>query len=125
MLCPVMGSPEQERPADQQIQKKAITIIKTLEYLTHKKRLRAQIIQPGERSPEWKLVNVCKYLREGSKDEATIFSVMPSKKGTRGNGNKLKHTELYLNNKIWTVWVIENWNKSPKWDCGVSILGKV
>lgn len=64
-----------------------------LEHLIHRERLRAGIIQPRKRNPEWELV-------KWSKAGATIISMMPSEKGTRGNGDKLKHTEFYLNDKI-------------------------
>jgi len=61
------------------------------------------------------LINTYKYLKGGcQKDEARLLSVVPSNR-TRGNGHKLKHRKFQLNMKksVFTLRVMEHWNRLP------------
>lgn len=64
-------------------------MLKSLKRLSSVESLRARTVQSQEKALRG-LVNLCKYLREGSKElRATLFSVAPTKR-MKGNRYKLK-----------------------------------
>ncbi|KAK4814881.1 hypothetical protein QYF61_001259 [Mycteria americana] len=79
----------------ERVQKRATAMVKGLEHLTYKERLRAVTAQPGEEKAEGDLISAYKYLKGGCKDNgARLFSVVPSDRA-RSNGHKLKHKRVH------------------------------
>ena len=60
------------------------------------------------------LVNFCKYLKGGSKeDRARLFPVVPRDR-IRGNGHKLEHGRFPQETLLCCVWVTEPWHRLPR-----------
>lgn len=62
----------------EEAQQKATNIVKGLEHLSCEKRCRVGTVQPGEEKSQGYLINVCKYLMGGIKDDkSSLFSGVP------------------------------------------------
>ncbi|KAK4824359.1 hypothetical protein QYF61_013694 [Mycteria americana] len=112
----------------ERVQQRATKMIKGLEHLTYKERLRAGTVQPREEKARRDLINVYKYLEGGCKeDRARLFSVVPSNRA-RGSGHRPKHGGFPLN-------IRKHFFTEDEGDqalaqvvqraCGVSILGDI
>jgi len=80
----------------EQVQRRITKMIKGLEYLSYEERLRKVMsVQPREENAQGYLINVCKCLLGGCKEDgARLFSVVLS--GIRGTVYKLKHRKFHL-----------------------------
>lgn len=95
------------------VQGRATEMIKGLEHLTNKERLRElsllRLREMTEKEPPQ-----CIQVSEGRVAEggARLCSAEPGNK-TRGNGQKLTHTKFHLNmsKNFFTVWVTRHWNR--------------
>jgi len=102
------------------VQKSTAKMIKGLEHLYYRERLRELGLFSLEDSRlREDLLNVYKYLKgECGEDRTRLFPVVPSGK-TRGNGHQLKHSRFLLNIRkhIFTVRVTEPWHRwsLPLW----------
>ncbi|KAJ7420930.1 hypothetical protein WISP_45804 [Willisornis vidua] len=99
----------------EQVQWRVTKMIKGLEYLSYKERLRELVLfslKMRQRGPH----NIYKYLNEGcQEDGARLFSGMPSNR-TRGKEQKVMHRKFHLNtwNNLFPVQLTRHWNRLPR-----------
>lgn len=81
----------------ERIQWRAAKVMKGLDHLSYEEVLRELgLFSPQKMGLRGDLIDVCKYLKRGCKEDGPLlFSMLPSAK-TGGNGNKLEHRRLLL-----------------------------
>jgi len=98
----------------ERVEQGAIKMIKGLEHLSYEERLRELgLFSLEKRRHRQGLINVYKYLVEGSKEDRTrLFSVVTGDR-TGGNGYKLKYKKFNLNFKK-RIFTIRMNNRLPR-----------
>ena len=110
--CPVPCSQLQDREILETVQQRATKMMRGLEHLASKGRLRdLWLLSPEKRGLMADLINASKYVKCRSQvDRARIFLVVYSGR-TRCRGNKLEHGKFHNNaRKNFILKATEHWN---------------
>jgi len=101
---------------------RAMKVMRGLEHLPHKGRLRDLGLFRLEKTER----GFCQCLSEdGSQvDGARFFPVVPSSRAPRGNGHKLNHRKFQTNmtTVFFTMRVTKHWNRLPRESFSLEIL---
>ncbi|PKU46574.1 hypothetical protein llap_3131 [Limosa lapponica baueri] len=108
---------KRDRELLKRVQHRATKMIKGLEHLPYEERLRELgLFSLEKRRLRGDLINACKYLKGGLKEDgAALFSVVPSDR-KRDKGHKLEHRKFHSNMRknFFMVRVTEPRNRLPR-----------
>ena len=107
---------KKDRDLLERVQQRATKMMKGLEHLFYEERLSDLGLFSLEKRLRGDLINVCKYLKCGSRgDTANLFSAV-CEDNTWGNSHKLEHKKFCttMQRNFFTVRVTEHWNRLPR-----------
>jgi len=116
--CIQLWSPQHRKDMDllEQVQRRATKVIRGLEHLSNKERLRELGLFSLEKRRLWgDLVAAFQYLKEAYKEDGDKVFIRACCDRTRGNGFKLNEGRVRPNmrKRSFTVRVVKHWHKFP------------